>query len=111
MSLPCLQVARQGDPLADAAAVAAVRAAVGPGIELRADANRRWALPEAIAFGRAAAASHLQVCLLARGMQVVLTLPQCTAYGRCNKLSLVRVTLSLTFTSIALLNVTLLSCT
>ena len=98
VSLQCiLQVARQGNPLADAAAVAAVRTAVGPSIVLRADANRRWALPEAIAFGRAAAASQLQVCLLAGGMQVILRLPQCAAYGRCNKLSLVCVTLSLTF--------------
>ncbi|KAK9837268.1 hypothetical protein WJX81_002656 [Elliptochloris bilobata] len=55
-----IKVARLSDPLEDAAAVAAVRAAVGPSIRLRADANRRWSLQEAIAFGRAAAASDLE---------------------------------------------------
>ena len=55
-----MQVARGSDPLEDAAAVAAVRAAVGPSARLRADANRRWTLQQAIAFGRAAEASGLE---------------------------------------------------
>ncbi len=59
--LTCMQVARASDPLEDAAVVAAVRAAVGPGVRLRVDANRRWTLQQAIAFGRAAEASGLEV--------------------------------------------------
>jgi len=35
----------------DAARLIAIRDAVGPGIELRADANRRWNLNEALTFG------------------------------------------------------------
>ena len=35
----------------DAARLTAIRDAVGPGIALRADANRRWSLNEALTFG------------------------------------------------------------
>jgi isochorismate synthase/2-succinyl-5-enolpyruvyl-6-hydroxy-3-cyclohexene-1-carboxylate synthase/2-succinyl-6-hydroxy-2,4-cyclohexadiene-1-carboxylate synthase/O-succinylbenzoate synthase len=55
-----LKVARQADPLADAAAVLAVRQAVGPAVVLRADANQRWSLQEAVQFGAAAAPARLQ---------------------------------------------------
>ena len=49
-----IKVARpDSTPAADAARVAAVRAAVGPGVALRADANRGWTLDEAIQFGAA----------------------------------------------------------
>ncbi len=53
---------RLPDPLDDAAVVAAVRRAVGPAVALRADANRRWTLHQAIAFGRAVAEHDLQAC-------------------------------------------------
>ena len=39
----------------------AVRAAVGPDVQLRADANRAWKLPEAMAFASAASEAALQV--------------------------------------------------
>lgn len=55
------QVARSRSPEADAALVVAVRHAVGPAVILRADANRRWNLQEAITFGQAATAADLQV--------------------------------------------------
>ena len=50
----CLKfkVARPGStPLEDAARLSAVRRAVGPGVGLRADANRGWALNDALTFG------------------------------------------------------------
>ena len=43
-----IKVGRRADPLADAAAVLAIRQAVGPEVVLRADANRRWALEQAV---------------------------------------------------------------
>ena len=53
-----IKVARpDSTPAADAARVAAVRAAVGPGVALRVDANRGWSLEEAIEFGDALNAS------------------------------------------------------
>ena len=55
-----MQVGRRSDPLEDAAAVLAVRRAVGPGVVLRADANRRWTLEQAAQFGAAAAPAGLQ---------------------------------------------------
>ena len=55
------QVARQQDPQQDAAKVLAVRGAVGQGIVLRADANRKWSLNQAVAFGQAVADANLQV--------------------------------------------------
>eukprot|EP00887_Chlorella_sp_A99_P005642 scaffold1.g5642.t1 len=55
-----LKVGRRADPLQDAAAVLAVRRTVGPAVALRADANRRWALEQALEFGRAAAAAALE---------------------------------------------------
>ena len=39
----------------------AVRAAVGPDVVLRADANRMWSLGSALQFGREAADAGLQV--------------------------------------------------
>lgn len=53
------QVGRNQDPLLDAACLLAVRKAVGPAVELRADANRSWDRAAAIAFGRAATDAHL----------------------------------------------------
>lgn len=47
-----LKVGRQ-DVAADAALVRAVRAALGPGVALRLDANRAWTLDEAFAFADA----------------------------------------------------------
>lgn len=41
----------------------ALRQALGPHLTLRADANKRWALQEAIAFGLAAAAAGLEVTI------------------------------------------------
>ena len=38
----------------------AVRASVGPAVALRADANRRWTLEQAVQFGQAAAGAGLQ---------------------------------------------------
>lgn len=55
-----VKVGRRGDPAADAAALLAIRAAVGPAVALRADANRAWSLPEALAFGVAAAPAGLE---------------------------------------------------
>lgn len=56
-----MQVARRADPQDDAAAILAVRKAVGPQLLLRADANRRWTLQQAVSFAEAAAAAKLQV--------------------------------------------------
>lgn len=58
-----LKVGRREDPKEDARIVAAVREAVGPSIKLRADANRKWDLEQAISFGEAAAHLSLEVCL------------------------------------------------
>jgi isochorismate synthase/2-succinyl-5-enolpyruvyl-6-hydroxy-3-cyclohexene-1-carboxylate synthase/2-succinyl-6-hydroxy-2,4-cyclohexadiene-1-carboxylate synthase/O-succinylbenzoate synthase len=55
-----IKVGRRADPLEDAAAVLAIRAAVGPSVALRADANRRWGLEAAAAFAAAAAPAGLQ---------------------------------------------------
>ena len=59
-----LQVARRVDPADDAAVVVAIREAVGPGVTLRADANRLWSLEKAVAFGIDAQAANLQVSTL-----------------------------------------------
>lgn len=56
-----MQVARQQDPQQDAAKVIAVREAVGHSIVLRADANRKWSLNQAVAFGHAVRGADLQV--------------------------------------------------
>jgi L-alanine-DL-glutamate epimerase-like enolase superfamily enzyme len=53
------QVGRNDDPLLDAACLLAVREAVGPSVELRADANRSWSRDAAIAFGRAVQTANL----------------------------------------------------
>ena len=56
-----VQVGRRQDPLEDAAAVVAIRAAVGPGVRLRADANRLWTLEQALQFALAAESADLEV--------------------------------------------------
>lgn len=55
-----VKVARRDDPIEDAEVLLAIRAAVGPGVALRADANRGWSLEQALAFGRRAAAAGLE---------------------------------------------------
>ena len=45
-----MQVGRSGDPAHDARALAAIADACGPAISLRADANRLYTLPQALAF-------------------------------------------------------------
>jgi L-alanine-DL-glutamate epimerase-like enolase superfamily enzyme len=51
-----------GDPRTSAATVGAVRAAVGPGVEVRCDANRSWTLDEARSFLAACAAHRVALC-------------------------------------------------
>lgn len=58
------QVGRRGSPKEDAEAVLRVRDAVGPAVALRADANRRWTLEEALQFGHAVKGAGLEVTLL-----------------------------------------------
>lgn len=53
------QCGRRRSVSADAAAVLAVREAVGPAVRLRADANRRWGLAEAVQFAQEAAGAGL----------------------------------------------------
>ncbi len=48
-------------PLEDAAAVLHIREAVGRAVVLRADANQKWSLREALQFGHAVKAAGLQV--------------------------------------------------
>lgn len=55
-----IKVGRRARPEQDAAAVLAIRQAVGPDVQLRADVNRRWSLEQAEAFGRAAAEAGLE---------------------------------------------------
>jgi isochorismate synthase/2-succinyl-5-enolpyruvyl-6-hydroxy-3-cyclohexene-1-carboxylate synthase/2-succinyl-6-hydroxy-2,4-cyclohexadiene-1-carboxylate synthase/O-succinylbenzoate synthase len=55
-----IKVGRRRSPAEDAEAVRAVRAAVGPDVVLRADANRAWSLEQALVFGRRAAAAGLE---------------------------------------------------
>ena len=50
-------------PLEDAAAVLHIREAVGMSVELRADANQKWCLSEALQFGHAVKAAGLEVVL------------------------------------------------
>lgn len=56
-----MQVGRRRSPLADAGVLVGLRQALGPAVTLRADANRKWSLQQAVAFGKAAASAHLQV--------------------------------------------------
>ena len=56
-------MARRVAPEDDAAAVLAIREAVGPGVALRADANRRWSMQQALSFGSAVRSAGLQVCV------------------------------------------------
>lgn len=55
------QVGRRESPLEDAEAVLAIRRAVGPEMVLRADANRKWSLDQAILFLQRVQAADLQV--------------------------------------------------
>ena len=48
------------DPLSDAAAVLAVREAVGPEVTLRADANGAWTIAQAVQFGKNVAGAGLE---------------------------------------------------
>ncbi len=52
---------RRSDPLVDARVVTAIRAEVGPHVALRADANRKWDVEQAVAFGQACRDAHLEV--------------------------------------------------
>lgn len=49
-----------GRPAEDAARVRALRAALGPDVALRLDANRAWAWDDAVAFGRALAGVQVE---------------------------------------------------
>lgn len=51
-----------GNPQSSIATVAAVRAAIGPSVTLRCDANRAWGLAEAKAFLSASAPHSLALC-------------------------------------------------
>lgn len=51
-----------GDPSSSAETVAAVRAAVGPDVELRCDANRSWGEAEAARFLASCAPSRVELC-------------------------------------------------
>eukprot|EP01025_Chloroclados_australasicus_P010839 TRINITY_DN1457_c1_g1_i6.p1 TRINITY_DN1457_c1_g1~~TRINITY_DN1457_c1_g1_i6.p1 ORF type:complete len:1175 (-),score=165.58 TRINITY_DN1457_c1_g1_i6:734-4258(-) len=55
-----IKVGTRSDPTIDAQVVGAIRQAVGPEIVLRADANRRWTLDQAITFGHAVYLHELQ---------------------------------------------------
>ena len=55
------QVGRRADPLQDAAAVLAIRQRVGAHVAVRADANQRWSLEQAVAFCQAVAPCGLEV--------------------------------------------------
>ncbi|KAK3004036.1 hypothetical protein RJ639_019334 [Escallonia herrerae] len=52
-----LKVGRRADPTEDAAVIKEIRKKIGHQIELRADANRKWAYKEAIRFG-----NHVKDC-------------------------------------------------
>ena len=54
-------MARQGDVSKDAQVLLAIRQAVGPSIVLRADANQRWTLQQAVDFAKMAAPAKLEV--------------------------------------------------
>lgn len=60
-----VKVGRRADPAEDAAAVLAIRQAVGPGVVLRADANRRWSLEQAVQVRRASCPACYLLCLAA----------------------------------------------
>ena len=53
-------MARRVSPLEDAAVLVAIREAVGPRIHLRADANQRWTLNQAVEFANAVRGCGLQ---------------------------------------------------
>lgn len=61
-----LQVGRRADPTEDAAVIKEVRKKVGSQIELRADANQKWAYEDAIQFGSSVkdcGLQYIEVCL------------------------------------------------
>eukprot|EP00884_Botryococcus_braunii_P003874 jgi/Botrbrau1/13488/Bobra.0082s0084.1 len=55
-----IKVGRRANPEEDALIVAAVREAIGPSVSLRADANRKWELQQALSFGLAVAPLGLE---------------------------------------------------
>ena len=62
-------------PLEDAAAVLHIREAVGKAVELRADANQKWCLSEALQFGHAVKGAGLQVGLCIDNSSAATLLP------------------------------------
>lgn len=52
-------MARRANPIEDAAVIQAIRKKVGFHIQLRADANRKWSLDQALQFG-----SNVEDCKL-----------------------------------------------
>ena len=81
-------MARQQDPQQDAAKVVAVREAVGHSIVLRADANRKWSLNQAVAFGHAVRGADLQVS--SEPFHVLLALAAHWGGDRCYATSVLR---------------------
>eukprot|EP00899_Mesostigma_viride_P009706 jgi/Mesvir1/18737/Mv01248-RA.1 len=78
-----LKVGRRADPLEDAAVVRQVRASVGRHVALRCDANRKWSLAQAVAFGRAVSGCGLQF-IEVRVLHKVLSIPWIRLpFGRC----------------------------
>lgn len=73
-----IKVGRRVDPLADAAAVLAIRQAVGPEVVLRADANRRWTLEQAVQVGAWTVWESLPAALA--GLQ---KRSHCISYSHC----------------------------
>ena len=67
---------RHRNPLWDAEMLVAIRRAVGPGVALRADANRKWSLNQAVAFGHAVAEANLQVLCLRSKWRVAVVCGQ-----------------------------------
>lgn len=55
-----VKVGRRSSPVEDAEALLALRQAIGPGVVLRADANRAWSLQQALQFGHRVHGAHLQ---------------------------------------------------
>ena len=71
--------------MADAAILVALRQALGPHPTLRADANRRWALQEAVAFALAAATAGLEVTIAGSVCCLLLHVGHCNAATTARK--------------------------
>lgn len=56
----CLQVARRKSPNEDASVIQQIRQKVGCQVNLRADANRKWAYEQAVQFGSSVRNCNLQ---------------------------------------------------